>query len=158
MGTPQRLHEYCLALAYLAEDNNKIVKSSYLETCDSNWCQESFSKDFVTIQGLMNERDTKAGRRNQTLYALGKTKLIYFRYTDIEEIVKKEFSNTTNVAINISQVLTELSKADSPILKRSPKGDTYVFIDPRFRMCIRAMLRKTENEKIVLVTSKKGNN
>lgn len=36
----------------------------------------------------MNERETKVGRRNQVLYALGLVEKDDFRYGDIEEILR----------------------------------------------------------------------
>jgi len=41
--------------------------------------------------------------------------------------------------------------ADTAVLKKTPKGDAYMFIDPHYRMAIRAMLRindKGQVEKI----------
>jgi AAA domain len=157
-GAPQRLHEYCLALAFVGEDSGRRIRCDMLDRVDVSWLSSSFSKDFVSIQALMNERETKAGRRNQTLYALGKITKDFIRGGDIEDIVRKEFPNSTgNLALNISAMLSELSASANPIIKRSPKGDTYVFSDPKFRICIRVMLRKNqENEKVYHVNASAG--
>lgn len=35
-----------------------------------------------------------------------------------------------------------------PVLRRTPKGDAYMFVDPQYRMAIRAMLRIGEKQTV----------
>ncbi len=96
----------------------------------------------------MNERETRAGRRNQVLYALGQVAGDTFRYNDIEEIVRVEFPKSTEgVALDIPGVLAQIAKSKFPPIKRTAKGDSYRFVDPKFRMCVRTMLSK-EGERV----------
>lgn len=150
---PQRVHEYCLALALIGEKTKRLFKSEQLETADSAWLKDSLSNAYAAVEAMMNERDTRLGRRNQTIYALGALTRNEFRLNDVEDIVRQEFpASTASRQLNISGMLSELADGEAPLIKRSPKGDAYVFIDPRFRMCIRMMLRKNGEaiEKIEL--------
>lgn len=138
---PQRIHEYCLELAYLAEACNHELREEHLVSADARWLSNSLSNSYSVIENLMNDRETRIGRRNQVLYALGQSTESEIRYTSIEEIVRREFpASTAGRTLNISGMLSELSSKEAGLLKRSPKGDSYVFHDPKYRMCLRSML------------------
>ena len=143
---PQRIHEYCLELAFLGENNDKRIDQSLLDEADKFWLKQSLSANYSVIESMMNERDTKVGRRNQTLYSLGLVESEEFKWSDIEEILRREFPDSTdNLTLNLPQMLSGLALKDNPIIKRSPKGDAYCFFDPKYRMCLRAMLRKSSS-------------
>jgi hypothetical protein len=147
---PQRIHEYCLELAFLGESNNRRINRSLLDEADKFWLKQSLSSNYTVIESMMNERDTKVGRRNQTLYSLGLVESEEFKWSDIEEILRREFpESTNNLTLNLPQILSGIALKDNPIIKRSPKGDAYCFSDPKYRMCLRAMLRKSNNADLV---------
>lgn len=144
---PQRVHEYCLELCFLCE-NARRIDISKLGEADQNWLQGSLSSSYTAIQALMNERETKVGRRNQVLYALGLVEKDDFRYGDIEEILREQFPVCTlKRKLNISGILSTLASETDPLIKRTAKGDSYEFSDPKWRMCLRATLRK-EGERV----------
>ncbi|RKI14257.1 ATP-binding protein [Corallococcus sp. AB030] len=150
---PQRIHEYCLEIAQLAQERDKLVGVDLLEVADAHWLSRSLSNTYSVIENLMNERDTKIGRRNQVLFCLGRVEGDEIRLSEIEALVRTEFSRTTeNKTLDISTLLSRLAQGDdgvAPVLRRSPKGDTYQFADPMFRMCIRAMLIKDSERQVV---------
>jgi hypothetical protein len=47
-------------------------------------------------------------------------------------------------------VLAQIARGTGSPIKQTPKGNAYRFTDPRFKMCIRAMLVKVD-EKVVKV-------
>jgi len=137
---PQRIQEYCLILANLAIADKKI-DSTKIDLADKKWLKDSLSSNYSAIENVMNSRETSVGRRNQTLYSIGQIQNNELRISEVGEVIRRIFPNSTgSVAINVSAMLTELEKADPPILKRSPKGDAYYFVDSKYKMCIRAML------------------
>jgi hypothetical protein len=145
---PQMIHEYCLELAFIGEDSSSISENEVNEA-DLAWLSKSMHYAYSAIESHMNERDTKAGRRNQTLYALSLCEGEQFKSLEIEEIVRKEFTvSTENTTLNIAQVLSQLSKGERPLVKRSPKGDAFTFVDPRYRVVLRTMLFKTPDERV----------
>ena len=147
---PQRIHEYCWELALLGESHGKKITNDLLDQADQSWLKESLSSNYTVVESVMNERDTKVRRRNQTLYALGLVKSEEFKGSDIESIVRQEFPESTkDKTLNIPQILSGLSNKENPIIKRSPKEDSYCFSDPKYRMCLRAMLRKKANSDLV---------
>jgi hypothetical protein len=145
----QHIHEYCLAIAHEAERNFFIIDEALSERAEREWLKQTLTADYTAIEERMNARDTKAGRRNQVLFSLGKCDTEEFRYGDIEKIVRTEFpKNTTGVSLNIAGNLTELSSEPKPLIRRTPKGDAYRFTSPKYRMCLRTMLRKNADERI----------
>jgi hypothetical protein len=146
---PQSLHEYCLELAKIGEPVSEVF-TEQLQDCDKAWLSDSLSNSYSITEGFMNERETKIGRRNQILYALSKVEAEEFRSTDIEDIVRREFGESTiEKTLNIGGMMSEMATDDSPILRRTPKGDAFMFKDPKFRLCVRAMLRLNPNDKTV---------
>ena len=145
----QHIHEYGLSIAHAAQENGKIIDKAVIAKAEAEWLSQTLSADYATIENKMNARDTKAGRRNQVLYSLGQCDQENFKYTDIERIVRSEFTkNTREVSLNIAGNLSELSTGDKPIIRRTPKGVAYRFTSPKYRMCLRTMLRKAADERV----------
>ncbi len=146
---PQSLHEYCLELAKLSERSGEVYED-LLNTCDRAWLSDSLSNAYAVVENLMNERETKIGRRNQILFVLGETQLEEFKPSEIEELVRINFgASAEGKTLNIGGMMAEMAAGNSSILRRSPKGDAFMFKDPKFRLCIRAMLRKDSALNIV---------
>ncbi|QDS89938.1 hypothetical protein EC9_41400 [Rosistilla ulvae] len=146
---PQMIHEYCLEVANLIHHSGCTVDSDTLERADELWLSQSMYHGYAVVEQHMNERDTKAGRRNQTLFALGCTENEHVKASDVEELIRREFPNSTSgTTLNVTQILAQLGKGDQPVLKRTPKGDAYAFADPRYRMALRAMMMKTADERV----------
>lgn len=145
---PQVVHEYCLELAFLGEAERRISEAD-LSRADAAWLSQSLYHAYSVVESHMNERDTKAGRRNQTLFALAQSEGEQFKSSEVETLIRQEFpSSTTGTALNAAQMLSTLSGTDKPLVRRSPKGDAFTFCDPRYRMALRAMLAKTTDERV----------
>ena len=137
---PLLVHEYCLELANLVQ-NSARIEDSMLVVADKNWVMKSLFHAYSLVEGHMNERDTKAARRNQVLAALAACDGEHFKAADIEPIVRHKFPlSTKDIKLNVPQTLASLSTGERPLLKRTPKGDAYEFSDPRTRLVMRAML------------------
>jgi hypothetical protein len=147
-GIPQLAHEYCLEVAFLAEDS-RLVEPDLAVLAEREWLKRSHYYSYSAVESHMNERETKAGRRNQSLFALGQCEAEEFKVSEIEDILRREFpGSTTDTMLNTAQNLASLASGDRPIIKRSSKGDGFYFADPRYRHVIRAMLHKTQDERI----------
>jgi hypothetical protein len=154
LGIPQRMHEYCEILAYNIEDSAWKYDPGLLENANDKYLNSCLKKAYAVVDGSMNERKTKAGRRNQVLFALGKTTKTEFDPNEVEEIVRKEFpTSTSNTALAVGQMMAELASGDAPLLRRASKAANYRFADPRYLMCIRLILRKSkEGERVLKAT------
>lgn len=150
LGIAQRVHEYCEKLAYQLEDNDWGITRDVLKQADLSFMRSSIYQAYAVIDKCMNERETKAGRRNQVLYSLGKLTTPTFDAANVEKRVRRDFPNTTrDVTLGISQILSELSSDERPLLTRSQKGNSYRFADPKYLMCLRLMLTKSASEETV---------
>jgi DNA replicative helicase MCM subunit Mcm2 (Cdc46/Mcm family) len=145
---PQMLHEYGLEISTLALKSEGRIDLPMLETADAAWMRRSLTHPYAVIEHHMNERDTKTGRRNQALYTLGRVDTEYFKTQEIEARLRKAFPiSTKDTTLNVPQMLAFFCQGDRPLLRRSPKGDAYTFVDPRYRMVLRAMLVLAPNEE-----------
>ncbi|MGP1677473.1 MAG: nSTAND1 domain-containing NTPase [Burkholderiales bacterium] len=155
LGIAQRVHEYCEQLAYVAEEAGWVGRLEQIDRADHAWLKLGLKESYHVVQSLMNERETKAGRRNQVLYALGRINSRTFNPARVEEVLRNHFvQSTENVALAIGQILADLSERQTSIVKRTPKGDEFEFTDPRYAMSIRAMLKLGEDEKVKKVELK----
>lgn len=143
MGFAQPVQEYCEQLAFVAEDVSWNTTIINLEDADNQWLKKGLGQASATIALLMNERETKIGRRNQVLYALGRINKRVFHVSEIETILRVEFpASTDGITLAVGQLLSELSGGNTPIIKASAKGPTYEFRDARFAMALRVLLQK----------------
>lgn len=144
-GIPQMVHELCLELAYVAEEEAHRLDESQLQAAAFAWLQSSLTSSYAAVEAVMNERNTVAGRRNQVLFALGQIEKDEFGYTDVEDIVRRDFpESTADKTLNIGGMLSELADRKDSLIKRSPKANSYSFVDPKYRMCLRVMLKNVE--------------
>ena len=65
LGIPQRLHEYCEILGHYIEDSGWVYDSSLLTDSDVKFLDSSLRKAYTVVNGCMNARKSKTGRRNQ---------------------------------------------------------------------------------------------
>jgi len=145
---PQMVHEYCLEAAFIGE-KDRSISNIQLMKADEAWLAKSLYHAYAVVEEHMNERDTKAGRRNQTLFALSLVEGEQFKAPEVESIIRREFpASTASTVLNVAQTLSQLAATKRPIVRRSPKGDAYTYADPRYRMTLRSMLRKTFEERV----------
>ena len=143
LGYAQPVQEYCEQLGYLAEDANWKADLSQLQRADDAWFKQGLNKASVAVAYWMNERETKAGRRNQVLYSLGKITNRSFNANDIEALLRSEFpQSTADITLAVGQILGELAAGDNAIINRSLKGVSYEFKDARYAMALRVLLQK----------------
>ncbi|MFC3022682.1 AAA family ATPase [Vibrio zhugei] len=150
LGIPQRVHEYCEVLAYEIEDNDWQYNTQLIEEADQAWLLRGLRESYSTIEKYLNSDETSEGRRNQVIYALGKNSAHQIDTNKIGEIIRKEFPSTApDSNSGIGQVLSFLSKGDNPVLHKISNSNAYAFTDPRYIMCIRIMLYKSEGTEAV---------
>lgn len=145
----QHIHELCLIIAQNAIRNGRMIDQAVIDKSISTWIVDSLSSDLAVIESAMNARDTRAGRKNQVLYAMGQCKTEDFKYSDIEALVRSEFA-VGSATLNVSAILSGFGGSDNPIIRRTPKQDAWRFASPKLKMSIRAKLQKTSDGKVSL--------
>lgn len=145
----QHIHELCLAIAQHAVRNYDLINEEVLEAAKTVWIEDSLSADLAVIEPSMNARDTRAGRKNQVLYAMGACKEEDFKYSDVEAIVRENF-DVGNATLNVSAILSGFSKLKNPIIRRTPKQDAWRFVSPKLKMAIRTKLYKADDGRVAL--------
>ena len=149
LGVAQRVHEYCEQLAYVVEDVDWKGVLSQIDLADKAWLRIGLKESYQAIEKLMNERETKAGRRNQVLFALGRVHVRTFTPARVEDVLRNYFqSSTQGVTLGVGQILAELAERENSIIRRTPKGDAFEFTDPRYVMAIRVMLKIAESKQV----------
>lgn len=143
----QYVQEFGLEVAKACLRQGEPLSGTILKKAEMIWFDGSISSTRQSIETNLNARETRAGRRNQVIYALGCIKTEDFKYSDIEAVVREEFAESTaGVELNIIQRLGELEKSAHPLIKRVPKGDAYRMINPKVKIAIRVMLRRYGNK------------
>ncbi len=148
----QHLHELCLIVSQGAVRNKDIITQEIVNDALETWVADSLSSDVGVIEGVMNAIDTKVGRKNQVLFSLGMCSLEDFKTSDIEMILRENFE-TKGAALNVSQILSGFASAKHPIIRRAPKQNLWKFVTPKYRMAIRAKLKRTAEGRVALQQS-----
>ena len=148
-NVPQYVHEICLDLAIEAEENNyQITNEIYVESL-RNWVQEALVSENTRMESHINSKATRHGRRNQVIYTIGSLNTNEFSAHEVEEKLRENFPGSTEgKTLNISSNLKELSSGKSPLIRKTPKGNRYRFLDPKIKIMARWMLDKTDKETI----------
>ena len=151
LGIAQRVHEYCESLGHRIEDNGWKFNPKLFSTADGKYLLGCLRKSYAVVEAWMNERRTTAGRRNQVLFALSKMQQQTFDAQLVEQMVRTEFPiSTAATTLAVGQILAELAGGEHPLLRRNSKGASYRFADPRLLMCLRIVLIKNEQQRVVM--------
>lgn len=144
------LQELGLFTAQNAVENNRIIDEDVVNEAIGSWITHTHTAIRQAVEARLNSRETFPGRRNQCIYCLGLMENEEFRYTDVEQVLRKEFPETTKrTTLNVAGMLTELASGPNAPIKRVPKGDAYRFTNPKYRMAIRATLKRLPSERVV---------
>lgn len=146
-GIPQQLHEYGEALAKLINRNNFTFDDNLLESAAYKWLEDCLHPIYMTIVDMMNSIETEVGRRNQVLYCLGKINSTTFKANEIEEMLIKEFPNSTSGKnLTVSTTLNDLAAWKNSFITKNKTE--YIIKNKQYVLCIRAMLLKDSREKV----------
>ncbi|ENS5564701.1 AAA family ATPase [Vibrio cholerae] len=151
-NVPQYIHELGLELAIEAEDNNYIITNELYMTCLRNWVQEALVSENARMEAHINSKATKHGRRNQVIFTIGRLSSNEFSAQDVEEQMRLLFPNSTKgKVLNVSANLNELASGDSPLIRKTPKGTRFRFLDPKIKIMARWMLDKDDSKETITV-------
>ena len=145
----QHIHEVCLAISQHAVRNEDVISKEVVFAALAAWIQDSLSADLAVIEPSMNARETKVGRKNQVLFAMGACREEDFKYSDIETIVRDTFA-VNDATLNVSAILSGFAKLKNPIIRRTPKQDAWRFVSPKLKMAIRTKLYRTDDGRVAL--------
>ncbi|WP_429056618.1 ATP-binding protein [Aeromonas jandaei] len=151
-NVPQYIHELCLELAIEAENNNYIITNELYINCLRNWVQEALVSENARMELHINSKTTKHGRRNQVIYTIGRIPSNEFSAQEVEVELRKLFPNSTHgKALNVSANLNELAVGDSPLIRKTPKGTRFRFLDPKIKIMARWILNKDDDKEVITV-------
>lgn len=151
LGLPFHIHEYCLVLARAIQEKGHYDRANVRTNADATWLGNSLSQIYGCVEGLMNSKQTRVGRKNQVLYALGKLDQGVFDASKVETILRHEFPDLRAEPknLNVGTMLGEIEGSSTRPLRRFTKGNQFAFNDPKFRMCLRTMLHKGDDGRII---------
>jgi hypothetical protein len=153
---PQHVHSLCLEVAFESERCDGKLDSDVIAGAQKRWLQASESSSYVGIaRQMQNVSGNTARRRNQVLYALAQLDRLDFSASDVERHMRREFPVTTNVQnLGVASILKYFSESTPPIIAPSAIANgLYHFTNPIYRVCLRVMLVKDENEAVTRLDS-----
>lgn len=153
---PQHIHSLCLEVAFESDRCEGKLDSDVVAGAQKRWLQASESSSYVGIaRQMQNVTGAAARRRNQVLYALSQMERLDFSASDVERHMRREFPVTTNVQnLGVGTILKFFAESKPPIIAPSAiASGLYHFTNPIFRVCLRVMLVKDENENVTRLDS-----
>lgn len=143
LGVAQRVQEYCERLAYKLEDARLVFSADRLREADADWLAIGLRQAYTVIESHLNSKDTTVGRRNQVIYCIGRMTGHQIDSNGVSDRIRTEFPTTAKDSnMGVASILAELASSEPPLLRKNPKTKDYRVVDPRYLMCIRAMLFK----------------
>lgn len=143
LGVAQRVQEYCERLSYHLEDARKVYSPSILLQADFDWLTMGLRQAYTVVESHLNSKQTTIARRNQVIYCIGLLSGHQLYSAAIVDLLRAEFPATAKETdMGVANILSDLSASDMPLLRKNPKTKDYRIVDPRYAMCIRAMLYK----------------
>jgi hypothetical protein len=153
--TATELHEIGLEVSLKARRNEHVVERLVVDDAIANWMAERHSSDCGVVERAMSPADTKFGRRNQLLYCLGLIDTEEFNITDIMRLLRGNFNSHASWAdgglLDVFRVMTE---GFTPLIRSGMQGNTFRFSRSTYRMVIRSLLVKDENEDVFKIGKK----
>jgi len=150
LGIPQRIHEYCLNLAYQLEDHGWKLTSLVERNAEIAYIADGLRESYALIESHLSADESKHSRRNQVIYAIADGTAHQLDTGLIGRRLKENFSdNAPSSNSGIGQILATLCKGDQPLLSRQKHSPHFTVTDPRHIMCIRLILFKDEKTGIV---------
>ncbi|WP_105903633.1 AAA family ATPase [Vibrio gangliei] len=151
-NVPQYVHEIGLEIAIETELNDYNITNELYIGCIRNWVQEALVSENARIEAHINSKTTKHGRRNQVIYTLGRFLGNEFSAQDVEEQMRNHFPiSTKGKTLNVSANLTELASGNSPLIRKTPQGTRFRFLDPKIKIMARWMLEKDGSKEKLIV-------
>lgn len=151
-NVPQYVHDFCLELALEAEDNGGIITNDIYRCSLRNWVQDALISENARMETHINSKTTKHGRRNQVIFTLGRILSNEFSVQEVEENLRRLFPiSTKGKVLNVSANLNDLASGESPLIRKTPKGTRFRFLDPKIKIMARWMLSKDDDKEIITV-------
>lgn len=148
---PLHVQDLCFYVSCGAEENLWTIDGAVVVNSTKEWIKSSLVADVSRVQHNLNSIRTTIGRRNQVLYCLGQMHKYDFNAADVESALKRCFPRSSaGVFLSIPKILSDLATSDHPIIKKNPNSNYYRFIDPKFRIVVRWILNRTDDEEIDL--------
>ena len=137
-----------LEVAIGAQENDGYIEDLLVMDAIDAWLLQSHNSIRQTILERLNSE--KNGRRSQVLYCLGKCDTEDFTVTDVREIFRFEFGvSSTGKPVDVSRHLRALSSGINPPIRKTKNGSGYRFVNPKYRMAVRALLEKNSDQVFV---------
>ncbi len=135
------LHALGLEVALAAQENDGYIEDLLVDDAINSWLSNSHSSVRETITERLNSEGK--GRRSQVLFCLGKVDTEDFTASEVQSIFLKEFGyNANGRPVSVGRLLNELTRGPNPPICKTKSGEAFRFTNPKYRMAVRAMLRK----------------
>ena len=149
---PQFIHEVCLCLAEeVLRSKRSVVTWSLLTDAALRWSSMSLASSYAAV-----DRHLKLGEETdlltQMVYCLGLERWGEIDPEEVRVLLVQHFPESTaqleasETDRLVNGMLKDLAEASSPIIRLMPNGRTYRFVRPQYRICLRAMIYKAEDE------------
>ena len=145
------VQDLCLRVAPLAFKNEKTIEILVVEDAVHDWIVSSHSAAAITIRERMNTINPQTGRRTQCIFAIGCLENQDFSVHDVESTMRSLFPESTGrKSLGVKKLVRELSEGRNPPIRKVPNSKLYRFSHPKYRMAIRALLKRRADETVWL--------
>lgn len=144
-GLPQFVHEYCLEFTYVAAENSWDIDDKVYDVADVRWIKKSFSAAYPVVERWIEGQGGLQGVKQEVLYAISRLDSDTFTTGDAYGLINQFFGKSALKMRTVAKTLRTMttSESPSPVLTAMTTSHVFRFVDPRYRRCLRLLLKKT---------------
>ena len=147
---PQYLHDVCLQVAFIAEEEGGIVKPSVVVRGAPNWVETNARQSREFIEHLLGHGKKRTDFKSKLIFSVSKCETTMFYASDIEAIIRESFPKTYgSKKISVRAVLNKLSDGEQRLLRHDSLSGKFRIVSPKLRSVLRhCLVIDTEDETV----------
>jgi len=149
---PQYLHDVCLQVAFIAEENGSIINPKVISDAAHVWVETNARQSREFIERIVGPGKVHRSQKAKIIFAISKVESTFFYAQDVDTILREQFPATIGSSrIQLMKMLNKLSSGELRILKKDDQQDKFRVVTPKLRSVLRYCLAIDQNDETVLL-------
>ncbi|WP_273502030.1 AAA family ATPase [Paracoccus sphaerophysae] len=149
---PQYIHDICLQIAFVAEDENRNeINPGLVVDGATRWVETNARQSRDSVERVLKYQHRSGDLRAIALYSLANLDHVSFTAAEVEEKIRNDFPifAASRKRLSAARMLNEFCDGNSRILKFDADARRYRIVTPKLRSVVRHYLQK-DAEVVVL--------
>lgn len=151
---PQYIHDVCLQVAFVAEEQGTIVNPDAVMKGARTWVETNARQHREFIDGVLGRGKRRTDQKSRVIYAISRCETSTFYALDIETILRETFPKSVGIRrVQVLKTLNDLSQGEKRILRKDEALEKFRIVTPKLRSVLRYCLDFDPADEAVLIRS-----